>query len=162
MLIKEQTRIIQNIKEKFDSEATFEDLVSHFGFEIEILDPNAKVSGLYGYSDNTISINKKLLKDEKYLYDTFFHEFGHLIHEMSVDGNFYSNYKRRNLYFSQLLESERQASLIGLEFWRWKFPGESLPVPLSYFNKKDVLFLADYYKPHFENDLHTLIKDLRS
>ncbi len=150
-ITREQKKLIKNIIGKVDREANYNDLVSLFGFKVEfIYDKSA--AGSYDFKNKIISINQEYKEDKENLYDTFFHEFGHLIHEATDKTDFYNHYRRRNNRFSELLFAERQASLIGYEFWKWKFPDKKIPSPLSYFDEKSINFLKDYYKIFFEMD----------
>jgi len=129
-------------------------LVNEFDFNLHSLNKDCKVGGIYYYDHGIIGINEEYWDDgDKDPWHVFVHEFGHLVHHISYIGDFYHSYERRNLRFSQILESEQQASMIGLEIWKWKFPNCKLD-DVSYFGNDDILWLANYYRPYFENDLH--------
>lgn len=154
MISSNQIKLIKHIKNKYPRDITMHQLVDEFNFNLYSLNKDCKVSGLYDFDHWNISINEKYWDDEsKNPWHVFVHEFGHLVHHLSYSGDFYQSYKRRNLRFSQILESEQQASLIGLNIWQWKFPNYRLD-DIPYFGKEDILWLADYYKPYFEIDLH--------
>lgn len=154
MLTSEQKKTIKDIKQKFDTDITMEQIVDEFGFSLYSLDKSNGVAGLYLYNIDAIAISEDYWdNDDKEPWHVFVHEFGHLIHHISEKSNFYGEYKRRNLRFSQILESEQQASLIGLEIWKWKFPNKPLD-DVPYFKKDEILWLAEYYQPYFDNDLH--------
>lgn len=146
----EQEKLIKHIKLKVDKDANIKDFISLFRGWSVIKEELKGTTGLYYYDTNTIYIHNKLNLLEQ--YDVFFHEFGHLIHEVCNKTDFYNHFSRMNLKFSELLESERQATLIGLELWKFRFPGLYPISKLSYYNKDDILFLQNYYKDFFEDD----------
>lgn len=143
-------KLVNHIKSKYSPDITMEQLLSEFNFELYTLNKD-DVGGLYLYNNNAIGISEVYWDDEdKDPWEVFVHEFGHLVHHMTESFDFYNEYKRQNLLFSELLRSEQQASLIGLEIWKWKFPNKALDI--SYFEEDDIDWLANYYKPFFEVD----------
>lgn len=156
LVSKEQQKLITHVKNKIDVDTTMKQLLDEFGFEFYSLPYTYKVGGLYSYDEKYISIHEKYWdKEDKDPWSVFVHEFGHLVHQLSSKIDFYHEYRRNNLLFSQLLESEQQASLIGLEIWKWKFPHKRLE-SIPYFSNDDIQWLADYYRPYFENDVELI------
>lgn len=144
---KEQSNLIEHIKSKLDRFASMVDYVSLFpGWKI--IKDNFP-GGQYFYDTATIYIDGR---DSLILqYDTFFHEFGHLIHEACDHTDFYKHYSRGNLNISQLLNSEIIASAIGLEFWKFKFPNIKSITLHDPFSSEDVKIFKNYYQDFFED-----------
>ena len=136
-LTLDQKKLIEYVKSKIDKDAVMEDFLSLFRGWTLVKTPD--IYGQYHYDISTIYLSSKANNLEQ--YDIFFHEFGHLIHEACDKTDFYNHYSRFNLRFSQILRSEQQASLIGVEFWKLKFPNVPFVTPPAYSNKKDVLFM---------------------
>jgi len=147
--MNKQIKLINHIKETYPRDITMNQLLNEFGFRLNLLPSGGEVGGLYHYKDNVISISEEYWDNDP--WEVFVHEFGHMIHHITTKNDFYYEYTRRNLLFSDLLKSEQQASLIGLEIWKWKFPNKVLD-DVSYFKKNEIDWLANYYEPYFEID----------
>jgi hypothetical protein len=150
-ITKPQLQLIEDLKQKFDPDITHKEMASYFKFDMGVAGKN--VGGSYDFRNKIININYDDSITELQVYDTFFHEYGHLIHQLTQRYDYYGEYEKSNLRLSQLLESEQQATLIGIEFWKWKFPDKEMPSPPAYFCKEHVVWLAKYYDSYFENDI---------
>lgn len=143
---REQLKVVRFIGDKVSQGAGPEEYLSIFGGWRFVQEELEDSTGFYDFYDHGIHVEKRLSQID--VFDVFFHEMGHLIHEMCDTGDFYNHYVRRNIPFSELLKAEQQASLIGLELWRRRFPGVSyIPSP-GYFCDEEIKNLMDFYREY--------------
>jgi len=143
---REQLKVVRFIGEKIDRGAGPEEYLSIFGGWRFVQEEIGDSGGYYDFYENEIHVEKNVSELE--MYDIFFHEMGHLIHEMVDHSDFYNHYVRRNIIFSELLKSEQQASLIGIELWKLKFPGVPLVSPPGYFCDEHIKNMMEYYREY--------------
>lgn len=155
-LNKKQIQLIDYFKLKMDRDSSIEDMCSLFNCKIDIQQSASTIelAGCYNYRENTIIVYTNDIEKDM---DTFFHEFGHRVHELGRDDNYYTNYDRCNLCLSELFETEQQVDLIGFSLWSWKYPNNPKGYYPAYFQEGALQFLVDYYKDYFENDTKVAI-----
>lgn len=141
----------------FDRDADMFDLMKSVKYELGVYEDyydDDTAGGVYDYKNGLILISKDI-KSGYNMWSTFAHEFGHLLHWEMLDENFEVQYHEQNIPLSKSLECEHIASLIGYEILDWKFPNMKVKNRSDnvYFRKEGILFLKNWDKDYFEDDI---------